>query len=647
MQITFPIVEVKTIPDPDQCSTDVLKGGRLRVDIGKHGFVEMVDVSPRLVPEGRTPDFAVIRAARTSTDTALKEIKDDDKLLRYLFRHRHCYDRETEVLCRYKGHTGPLFMSWVDAYNNRSQGLEVGVWDPNAQTLRYEVPKSWHRSHYKGEMYCVSHGGVSLRVTPEHKLWVKYGQGGKTMDEFQLIPASEVGMRSMVRYSKLAPYRGTEMSAPLFSSYEPTTEKHPHSIPYDDFDALLQFCGFFIGDGSVHGTARNQVGFHLKKPRKMSYLLNLVERLGWECKVTDGWRGAKRFHVTAPNISAFFRHEFFTTTTEKNLPDWILDLNERQANLVLDGLRNSDGTSKRSAWVYNTGVSVLADQIQILGLHGGHACHVNSPTSSGCYRVMFLSRMDEPVVNQGTQNVFPSDYDDFVYCAETSTGVLVVRREGKIVLCGNSTPFEFVEFTWLMQLPIFVARQMIRHRTSSVNEVSARYVELPDMFFEPESDQVRLQGISNKQGGNEIASPGVANQFLSDLEESNRLSRQVYEQANALGVSRELSRLVLPVNAMTRWMWKANLHNTLHLLSLRMDSHAQKEIRDYADAMYAMLKRVVPRTIDAFDDYHPARGGMLLSRMEIEALNGNSPPNLTGRELEEFKEKLKVLKFSE
>jgi len=186
----------------------------------------------------------------------------------------------------------------------------------------------------------------------------------------------------------------------------------------------------------------------------------------------------------------------------------------------------------------------------------------------------------------------------------------------------HTTPFEMVEFKFHIAMPIFIARQWIRHRTANVNEYSARYSVVPDRFYRPSSESVRKQSKANRQGGAELFGPEEAQtaaEFLRYLDDAEALYAR-YERLLESGVSRELARIGLPVSAYTQWYWKCDLHNTLRFLSLRMDPHAQEEIRVYADAMYALLAPIVPLTMEAFRDYELE--GVHLTRLEMEALRG-------------------------
>lgn len=185
----------------------------------------------------------------------------------------------------------------------------------------------------------------------------------------------------------------------------------------------------------------------------------------------------------------------------------------------------------------------------------------------------------------------------------------------------HTTPFEQVVCTFHMSMPIFVARQFIRHRTASVNEISARYTQLPDEFYIPEAASVRAQSKVNKQGGEQPIDHGTASDFINDLEVHSRAGYDLYETYLKQGVSRELARMFLSLNVHTQWYWTANLHNIFHLLGLRRDPHAQKEIRDVADAMFSLLRQIVPDSCKAFEDYQ--FNAMRLTSLEVEAIQGS------------------------
>jgi len=216
----------------------------------------------------------------------------------------------------------------------------------------------------------------------------------------------------------------------------------------------------------------------------------------------------------------------------------------------------------------------------------------------------------------------------------------------------HTTPFEMVEFKFHCKMPIFVARQWIRHRTANVNEYSGRYSVMKDEFYIPDIDNIRQQSKTNKQGGDQQMSTMDAQGFLDVLNETCDKAYATYQEYIEKGVAREQSRMILPVNNYTEWYWKIDLHNLFHFLGLRCDKHAQMEIRVFADAMLKLIEPIVPVAVEAWNDYHDHRGAIKLTRLEIEALQryvgwnveGHAPPleSDNSREQAEWAEKAKL-----
>lgn len=182
----------------------------------------------------------------------------------------------------------------------------------------------------------------------------------------------------------------------------------------------------------------------------------------------------------------------------------------------------------------------------------------------------------------------------------------------------HTTPFEMVEFKFHLKLPIFVARQMIRHRTANVNEYSGRYSVMPDEFYVPPVEHVTKQSATNRQGGGDAATPNEAAEVLGIIEGEQRAVREGYERMLELDIRRELARVNLGVAQYTEWYWKNDLHNLFRFLMLRMDDHAQYEIRVYAEAMAQIVKAVAPVAWEAFEDY--VLKARKFSGLEMEAL---------------------------
>ncbi len=168
----------------------------------------------------------------------------------------------------------------------------------------------------------------------------------------------------------------------------------------------------------------------------------------------------------------------------------------------------------------------------------------------------------------------------------------------------HTTPFEMVEFKFHVKLPIFVARQWIRHRTANVNEYSGRYSVMEDQFYVPELGEVRHQSAANRQGRDEReVDPELARAFVDYLNSTHRSLYDEYRKFVDAGIAREIARIALPLSLYTQWYWKIDLHNLFRFLRLRLDEHAQAEIREYAVVMSQMVKAIVPVAWEAFEDY--------------------------------------------
>ena len=179
----------------------------------------------------------------------------------------------------------------------------------------------------------------------------------------------------------------------------------------------------------------------------------------------------------------------------------------------------------------------------------------------------------------------------------------------------HSTPFEMCEIKYHIKLPIFIARQWIRHRTANVNEYSARYSILDKEFYLPNKENLAAQSKNNRQGRGEILTGDQAKEVLNLLKHDAERTYDNYEtmlnerydgsiiDEKKSGLARELARMNLTLNTYTQWYWKTDLLNLMNFLRLRADSHAQYEIRAYADVMLNTLKKWVPITFEAFMDY--------------------------------------------
>lgn len=235
-----------------------------------------------------------------------------------------------------------------------------------------------------------------------------------------------------------------------------------------------------------------------------------------------------------------------------------------------------------------------------------------------------------PVLDHGFVRVIDYMGDDAAICqaARVSYGKgtkSVQNDEGLIrylMRHWHSTPFEMCEVKLHVKLPVFVARQWIRHRTANVNEYSARYSILDREFYIPAPDKVAAQSVVNNQGRGEVLTGAEAAQVLEILKADSTRAYDSYEamisQDGQQGLARELARMNLPANIYTQWYWKVDLHNLFHFLRLRADAHAQYEIRVYADEICKIVADWVPFAYRAFEDYR--MGGATLSATALDCV---------------------------
>jgi len=216
----------------------------------------------------------------------------------------------------------------------------------------------------------------------------------------------------------------------------------------------------------------------------------------------------------------------------------------------------------------------------------------------------------------------------------------------------HTTPFEMVEFKFHVKLPIFVARQWIRHRTANVNEYSGRYSIMPDEFYVPEEGTIKPQSSVNKQGREEQEVPShIRKRVLEILLQEQQSAFKGYQEMLGYNIARELARINLPLSLYTQWYWKIDLHNLFHFLKLRLDKHAQYEIKVYAEKMAEIVKTVVPMAFEAFEDY--VLNSVTFSKEELKLIKKYLPesfsdeelnnPNFSKYEITELKEKMKKI----
>lgn len=193
-------------------------------------------------------------------------------------------------------------------------------------------------------------------------------------------------------------------------------------------------------------------------------------------------------------------------------------------------------------------------------------------------------------------------------CARMSTNTVATPEQNqrlveRLIRDRHTSPIEFGQLVFEVQMPIFVMRQWVRHRTGAFNEFSARYSEMPDLYYVPDVSRVQYQSTFNKQGSAESLPEDQAQHFREVIDSDSKIAYRSYMAMVSSGVTRELARIILPVNFYTKVRWTVNLHNLFHFIKLREDPHAQWEIREYAKAVHELVKERFPVTTAAFERY--------------------------------------------
>jgi flavin-dependent thymidylate synthase len=534
-----------------------------RVNVLDKGYVELQAVMGN--------DLAIVNAARVSFLGESKGNEKDKKLLFYLLRNRHCYHPTMEVL------TLEGWKRW-DECNDKEIFL---VPDPCTRTLRAEqLPIE--RFDAEEPLVTFQTRRMSFAVTTDHRMWFrkKKYRCVKRTPSFQIYQAA-----LMPRWGHFDPLKG-----------------YHHVSSEGDLDPVFQFIGFYLGDGSY--ASRNRVTFHLRKYREKQYLRQLLEKLNycyWEVPSTT-YHDATVFRVETPtelriftNYGARCREKAFDLVK-------LRELSPAAVRGLFDGLVNSDGSIKRdrAQIQFNVTSPHLEKLFMALAAFMGIDAH---KTSTGC--TAFTGQRRTSL--EARKSYFGEmQYSGPVYCATTSTGFLMVRgAENKFAfVCGNTSPFEMVEFKFRIRCPLVTWWQLVRHRTLSLNLQSARYLPFEENdFYVP--DAWRKQATDNKQAsaGELEGTDGI--ELTQELVEHYTRSYALYENAMQKGVAREMARLFLPGFAVYyTGIIKVDAHNLMHFMHLRMAPDAQYEIRVYATAIYEhFFKPALPWTAEAFEKY--------------------------------------------
>lgn len=537
-----------------------------------HGFVRYVD--------HMGSDQRIVEAARVSYHSASKGEESDKKLISYLWKNKHCYHPDMQVL------TADGWKAWRSCSNREIFMV------PDNGVLRREKLDVVSFDVAEEKMCTFKSQRMSYVVTSDHRMLFKPKQD----EEFKIIRAFQ--MSHWGHFKKASDFK------------------------MDDCDGLdngcpkMRFVGFFLGDGC--GESERSAVFHFRKTRKIKYLRSLCSILGMTLHERPSSTHADGVVMRVRVPSWMDEHvDVLVRGDSKHLKTPLSELCASEISGLLSGLVNSDGSVKknRPQIEFSSKSRRLADLFQncaaMVGMDG-HFCS----TSKGVFSVKAYKNGRTSL--EARKPYFgTSTHTGKVFCATTSTGLLVVRGSETEFgfICGNTSPFEMCKVTLNIKMPIFVMRQYVRHRMQNLNEVSARYTELPEEFYIP--DKWRAQDTKNKQSSVESDLKMVHARPVIDVDGSefmtcdpslimrNHCKRvyQLYQDMIESGIAREMARFVLPVNIYTECYACWDLKNLMHFISLRDDSHAQAEIQVYGKAIKEICTDLFPWTMEAFSKF--------------------------------------------
>lgn len=539
-------------------------------------------------------DADIEQAARVSYGKGTRSVSDTRKLIRYLMSHRHCYHPDMEVL------TAQGWKAWKDCDkyevllvpNPNNHKLE-----PCRVTIKKFAGQSKSDKNYI-KLHTYKNNRMSYKVTHNHQMWFK----NKYQNKFR-----KYKIQDMSKWGHFEP-------AANYNFCDYNGEKCPK----------MQLIGFFLGDGFW---SNSNIVFRLKKDRKINYLKTALNQLNLSYQ-EQVHEGVSTITLPAPRFMlGYIAH---TTCANKKITCDYLCFDDKEIRGLFDGLCNSDGSYKqdRDQICFHSTSPYLLNLFETLSFMLGIDCH---SVYNEMRKVAYLGNRTS--LESRKQYYDREDWEGEVYCATTKSGLLCVRGNSNefAFICGNSTPFEMAEMKFHIRMPMDAHRQMVRHRTSSINEYSTRYSEAIDSQQVTSSNAWRTQSKTNKQGSSgfvevypdkswddeceymgDNTSPG---EYLSNREKQfHRNAKELYQERLSFGVAREQARKDLPLSTYTEYYWKCDLRNIMHFLGLRCDSHAQLEIRQYANIMAGIAREVFPLTFEAWLDYQ--HGAITFSRQE-------------------------------
>lgn len=533
--------------------------------------------------ESMGDDRSIANAAWTSSlDYQSKKTRSDDdvkKVIELLATHKHCFDDKTEILTRF---------GWKFFKDLNPLDLVASV-EQNTHKIIWTKPLEIISSDYEGDMYTVNSSMVNFKVTPNHDLYLSVKKN-----------------KNWLAANK---YKPTEISIGPKKIYSCASELEEIDVSDCNKGKLY---GFFLGDG--FWSSSKTISFRLKKQRKIDYITELLNELGYKFDFRYTNDRVSEFKIIADEFIYSFGKE---KASDKKIREFTFLSSPSFKYGVINGLKNSDGGVKRSAWFFSTTSASLVDGFRTLCSSLGFVTKLNKGKDATNihkeqYRIMVLSRSTQPLFNDsrlGTENKMKIEqYSGKIYCVTVDTGLILVRRNDCQMISGNSVPFENIIFRFWIRMPIAIDRQFIVHRLQSASGLSGRYRTVPTDFLDIPDD---VEEICKKipQGDKmELANGNVVygmDDIFNEYYDSCIKSNNVYSSVNLLAKDawkkglitnpeykriREFYRGVLPQHNMTERVSTINLRSFANFIRLRLKPEAQPEIQIVAELMLEEVK---------------------------------------------------------
>lgn len=535
----------------------------------------------KLITHTPNPELVVATSAKLCySPSSIDDLMDKqtpeniEKFLNRLADLGHCYDKDTEVL------TSEGFIRWPDiTYEHK-----IASFNPDdASFNKFEKPSKIYSRHICEDLIEFTHKRASLLVTKEHRLYCSLSNRSfkRNNPNFEILRANEY-----VQYNNKKVYE-TPLRMKSCAINKNTEVKAE--------DTIYKLYGFFIGDGYVRDNKSenaNSIYFHLKMDRKINYLKNICKETGFDLIENKN----NSFVVKVPNAK-LFRDMFYNENSDKTFPNKFYNMSSNQYNNFIEGLLNSDGhyAGRGKNDEYSSSSFELCEKIQTLSSINNRFTTITR-ANDNLYRVYIgKDRFSSPMFNDSRNDNCGklTKYEGNVYCATVSTGLLMIRRNGFTLLCGNCSPLEHISFTFAIEgVSRALTHQLVRHRIASYSQQSQRYVK-EKLFEYITPDEIAIDGDLSNMYSN----------FMNDVQDmydaivvrlTNKYINCGMNKRDAEKKAIENARYVLPNACETKIMVTMNARTLLNFFKERCCMRAQDEIREMAWLMLNEVQEVAP-----------------------------------------------------